>query len=253
MLQVLSLIAMERPTGTDAEAIRDEKVKVLRCIEPLKLDDALLGQYVRDGDKPGYKEDDSLKNRDTNCPTFAALVAYIHNERWDGVPFIMKAGKALNEPKVEIRIQFRNVAGNLFKGAPRNELVLRIQPSEAVYMKFNNKQPGLSYQTLQSDLDLTYQRRYSDLKIPDAYEALILDVLRGDHSNFVRDDELDAAWKIFTPILHEIEQKKIQPKEYKYGSRGPAELDDFMRKYGYDRSGAQEYKWPVQSVSGQSN
>lgn len=244
---------MERPTGTDAEAIRDEKVKVLRCIEPLKLDDALLGQYVRDGDKPGYKEDDSLKNKDTNCPTFAALVAHIHNERWEGVPFIMKAGKALNEPKVEIRIQFRNVAGSLFKGAPRNELVLRIQPSEAVYMKFNNKQPGLSYQTLQSDLDLTYQRRYSDLKIPDAYEALILDVLRGDHSNFVRDDELDAAWKIFTPILHEIEQKKIQPKEYKYGSRGPAELADFMRKYGYDRSGAQEYKWPVQSVSGQSN
>lgn len=253
MLQVLSLIAMERPTGTDAESIRDEKVKVLRCIEPLKLDNALLGQYVRDGDKPGYKEDDSLNNKDTNCPTFAALVAYIHNERWDGVPFIMKAGKALNEPKVEIRIQFRNVAGNLFKGAPRNELVLRIQPSEAVYMKFNNKQPGLSYQTLQSDLDLTYQRRYSDLKIPDAYEALILDVLRGDHSNFVRDDELDAAWKIFTPILHEIEQKHIQPKEYKYGSRGPAELDDFMMKYGYDRSGAQEYKWPVQSVSGQSN
>ncbi|GAB5592213.1 Glucose-6-phosphate 1-dehydrogenase [Umbelopsis nana] len=250
LLQVLSLVAMERPIATDAEAIRDEKVKVLRCIEPLKLENALLGQYVGNEDKPSYKEDDSLKNKDTNCPTFAALVAYIHNERWEGVPFIMKAGKALNEPKVEIRIQFRNVAGHLFKGAPRNELVLRIQPSEAVYMKFNNKHPGLSYQTLQTDLDLTYHRRYSDLKIPDAYEALILDVLRGDHSNFVRDDELDAAWKIFTPILHEIEQKKIQPKEYKYGSRGPAELDDFMTKYGYDRSGAQGYKWPVQSVHG---
>jgi glucose-6-phosphate 1-dehydrogenase len=238
LLQVLSLVAMERPISTDAEAIRDEKVKVLKCIEPLKLEDALLGQYVRNGDKPGYKEDDSLKNKDTNCPTFAALVAHIHNERWEGVPFIMKAGKALNEAKVEIRIQFRNVSGNLFKNTPRNELVLRIQPSEAVYMKVNNKHPGLSYQTLQSDLDLTYHRRYSDLKIPDAYEALILDVLRGDHSNFVRDDELDAAWKIFTPILHEIEGKKILPKEYKYGSRGPDELDDFVRKYGYDRLGA---------------
>ncbi|KAI8584259.1 hypothetical protein K450DRAFT_218922 [Umbelopsis ramanniana AG] len=250
LLQVLSLVAMERPISTDAEAIRDEKVKVLKCIEPLKLEDALLGQYVRNGDKPGYKEDDSLKNKETNCPTFAALVAHIHNERWEGVPFIMKAGKALNEAKVEIRIQFRNVSGNLFKNTPRNELVLRIQPSEAVYMKFNNKHPGLSYQTLQSDLDLTYHRRYSDLKIPDAYEALILDVLRGDHSNFVRDDELDAAWKIFTPILHEIEGKKILPKDYKYGSRGPDELDDFVRKYGYDRFGANEYKWPVQSVSG---
>jgi len=250
LLQVLSLIAMERPVATNAKAIRDEKVKVLGCIEPLKLENALLGQYVGSGGKPGYKEDESLMNKDTNCPTFAALVAFIHNERWEGVPFILKAGKALNEAKVEVRIQFHNVAGNLFKDAPRNELVLRIQPSEAIYMKFNNKHPGLSYQTLQTELDLTYQRRYSDLKIPDAYEALILDVLRGDHSNFVRDDELDVAWKIFTPILHEIERKHIQPKEYKYGSRGPAELDNFMQKYGYDRSGAQEYEWPVKSVSG---
>ncbi|KAJ2964256.1 hypothetical protein NQZ79_g743 [Umbelopsis isabellina] len=252
LLQVLSLIAMERPISTDAEAIRDEKVKVLKCIPPIELEDALLGQYVGDGDKPGYLEDDSLKNKESVTPTFAALTMFIENERWEGVPFILKAGKALDQAKVEIRIQFRNVSGNLFKDTPRNELVLRVQPSEAVYVKMNNKHPGLSFQTIQSELDLTYNRRYSEMSIPDAYEALILDVLRGDHSNFVRDDELDAAWKIFTPLLHKIDNEKIQPKPYKYGTRGPEELDDFIRKYGYDRTGSQSYVWPIQSVADQN-
>ncbi|KAI8881494.1 glucose-6-phosphate dehydrogenase [Backusella circina FSU 941] len=252
LLQVLSLIAMERPISTDAEAIRDEKVKVLRCIAPISLDDALLGQYVGNDDKPGYLDDDTIKNKSSLTPTFAALNLWIQNERWEGVPFILKAGKALNEAKVEVRIQFRNVAGNLYSGAARNELVLRVQPDEAVYIKFNNKQPGLSYQTIQTELDLTYHSRYSDLAIPDAYESLILDVLRNDHSNFVRDDELDAAWKIFTPLLHKIDahDNEIQIVNYKYGSRGPAELDAFVKKYGYDRSN-RNYSWPIQSVAPQ--
>ncbi|RUP45817.1 hypothetical protein BC936DRAFT_147697, partial [Jimgerdemannia flammicorona] len=105
LFQVLPLIAMERPISLDAEAIRDEKVK-----------DALLGQYGKSEDctKPGYLEDDTLKNKQSVTPTFATLVAWINNERWQGVPFILKAGKALNESKVEIRIQFKNVAGQLF-------------------------------------------------------------------------------------------------------------------------------------------
>lgn len=249
LLQVLSLIAMERPISTESEAIRDEKVKVLKCIPPIVAEDALLGQYIGANGKPGYLEDDTLKNKQSRTPTFAALVCWIQNERWEGVPFILKAGKALNDAKVEVRIQFRNVAGSLYKGSPRNELVLRVQPREAVYVKFNNKQPGLSYQTIQTDLDLSYHNRYTDLAIPDAYESLILDVLRADHSNFVRDDELEAAWKIFTPLLHKIDSDSSIPvKPYEYGSRGPAELDDFVRKYGYDRSDA-NYDWPLQSVA----
>ncbi|CAO3616419.1 unnamed protein product [Mucor fragilis] len=250
LLQVLSLIAMERPISTDAEAIRDEKVKVLKCIPPISVNDALLGQYVAANGKPSYLDDETIKNKDSLTPTFAALVLFIQNERWEGVPFVLKAGKALNEAKVEVRIQFRNVAGSLYKNAARNELVMRVQPDEAVYIKFNNKQPGLSYQTIQTELDLTYHSRYSDLAIPDAYESLILDVLRNDHSNFVRDDELDAAWKIFTPLLHKIDahHEDIKLSNYKYGSRGPAELDDFMKKYGYDRSNV-NYSWPVQSVA----
>ncbi|KAG0186111.1 Glucose-6-phosphate 1-dehydrogenase [Apophysomyces sp. BC1034] len=224
---------------------------VLKCIRPIELEDALLGQYVAADGKPGYLEDETLKNKDSLTPTFAALVCKIHNERWEDVPFILKAGKALNEAKVEIRIQFRHVPGNLYKESSRNELVMRIQPKEALYMKFNNKQPGLSYQTIQTDLDLSYHDRYTDLHIPDAYESLILDVLRNDHSNFVRDDELEAAWKIFTPLLHKIDghANDVQVKQYAYGSRGPAELDSFVKKHGYDRAQA-DYSWPLQSVAG---
>ncbi|GAA5814407.1 hypothetical protein MFLAVUS_007903 [Mucor flavus] len=255
LLQVLTLIAMERPISTDSEAIRDEKVKVLKCIQPIAIEDTLLGQYVAANGNPGYLEDETLKNKDSLTPTFAAAVCWINNERWDGVPFILKAGKALNEAKVEVRIQFHHVAGNLFSGSARNELVIRIQPKEAVYMKFNNKQPGLSYQTIQTDLDLTYHERYSDLHIPDAYESLILDVLRNDHSNFVRDDELERAWNIFTPLLHKIEthDAEVDIKQYEYGSRGPKELDAFVKKYGYHRDEKADYTWPLQNVNPSAN
>ncbi|ORX60533.1 glucose-6-P dehydrogenase [Hesseltinella vesiculosa] len=251
LLQVLTLIAMEPPISTDSEAIRDEKVKVLRCIPPISLDDTLLGQYVgtEDGSKPGYLDDDSLSNKNSKTPTFASTVLWVQNERWEGVPFILKAGKALNAAKVEVRIQFRNVAGSIYRGAARNELVLKVQPDEAVYVKFNNKLPGLSYDTIQTDLDLSYRHRYTDLRIPDAYESLILDVLRNDHSNFVRHDELDASWKIFTPLLHQIDQHDpaLEIHPYTYGSRGPQALDAFVARYGYDRS-TSDYEWPVQNL-----
>lgn len=103
---------------------------------------------------------------------------------------------ALNEAKVEVRIQFKDVTQGIFKNISRNELVLRIQPSEAVYLKLNAKTPGLYTRALPTDMDLTYKRRFSDNKIPEAYEALLLDALKGDHSNFVRHDELDHAWKV---------------------------------------------------------
>ncbi|SRR6266404_526235 len=106
---------------------------------------------------------------------------------------------ALNEAKVEVRIQFKDVTQGVFKDISRNELVLRIQPSEAVYLKLNAKTPGLYTRALPTEMDLTYKRRFTDSKIPEAYEALILDALKGDHSNFVRHDELDVAWKVRTP------------------------------------------------------
>ena len=222
LLQVLTLLAMERPISFSAEDIRDEKVRVLRAIPAIEPKNVIIGQYGKslDGSKPSYKEDDTVP-KDSRCPTFCALVAYIKNERWDGVPFIMKAGKALNEQKTEIRVQFKDVTSGIFKDIPRNELVMRIQPNESVYIKMNSKLPGLTMQTVVTELDLTYRRRFSDLKIPEAYESLILDCLKGDHSNFVRDDELDASWRIFTPLLHYLDDnKEIIPMEYPYGKRG---------------------------------
>jgi len=229
---------MERPLSFSAEDIRDEKVRVLKAIQTIEPKDTIVGQYGKslDGSKPGYKEDDTVP-KDSRCATFAAMALFVQNERWEGVPIILKAGKgecgecskspqdllltrstALNEQKTEIRIQFKDVTSGVFTNIPRNELVIRVQPNESIYIKMNSKLPGLSMQTVMTELDLTYRRRFSDLKIPEAYESLILDAFKGDHSNFVRDDELDASWRIFTPILHYLDDnKEIVPMEYPYG------------------------------------
>jgi glucose-6-phosphate 1-dehydrogenase len=106
-------------------------------------------------------------------------------------------------------------------------------------MKMNSKLPGFQTRAVPTELDLTYKKRFTDARIPQAYEALILDALKGDHSNFVRDDELDVAWKIFTPILHWIDGKSGEPpkpESYDYGSRGPQEIDEFTGKFGYKRT-----------------
>ncbi|KDN41665.1 putative ZWF1-glucose-6-phosphate dehydrogenase [Tilletiaria anomala UBC 951] len=259
--QVLSLLAMERPKTFGAEDIRDRKVEVLQHVPAIKEEDVLIGQYTAANGKPGYKDDDTVP-KDSNCPTFAALTLWINSQRWKGVPFVLKAGKALDEAKVEIRVQYKDAPGDLFgsdasssssndKSRPaliRNELVLRIQPNEAVYFKMNAKAPGLAFEPLPADLDLTYKDRFSDARIPEAYEALILDALQGDHSNFVRDDELDVSWKIFTPILHAIDAGKLKNEPYQYGSRGPASLDKFVEKYGFQRDN-QDYEWPKTNVA----
>ena len=215
---------------------------------PIDTQHVIIGQYGKslDGTKPAYK-DDATVPKDSRCATFAAMACFIKNERWDGVPFILKAGKALNEQKTEIRIQFRDVTSGIFKDIARNELVIRVQPNESVYIKMNSKLPGLTMKTVVTELDLTYRRRFSDLIIPEAYESLILDAIKGDHSNFVRDDELDASWKLFTPLLNYLdEHAEIVPTEYPYGecakmvnnsdglgSRGPKMLDEFTASFGY--------------------
>ncbi|ODV65007.1 glucose-6-phosphate dehydrogenase [Hyphopichia burtonii NRRL Y-1933] len=248
ILQVLTLLTMERPTSFDPEAIRDEKVKVLKAFSELSKDDVLLGQYTKseDGSKPGYLDDETVKN-DSKCVTYAAIGVQIHNERWDGVPIVLRAGKALDESKVEIRIQFKPVAKGMFKEIQRNELVIRIQPDEAVYMKINSKIPGISTETSLTDLDLTYSKRYSeDFWIPEAYEALIRDCYLGNHSNFVRDDELDVSWALFTPLLNYIESDDFpKPEGYAYGSKGPKGLRQFLEKHNYAFSQEGSYQWPL--------
>jgi glucose-6-phosphate 1-dehydrogenase len=245
LLQVLSILAMERPVSLSPEDIRDEKVKVLRCIKPVDVSNLMVGQYVKseDGKKPGYLDDETVP-KNSKTPTYAAMALFIDNDRWSGVPFIMKAGKALDENKTEIRVQFRDVPGGLFPSVSRNELVIRVQPNEAVYIKMMNKKPGLDMDTVISELDLSYKTRFQDERIPDAYESLLLDILRGDKSNFVRNDELKAAWKIFTPILHHLESLSAdqQLDTYQYGSRGPAGISKFLNRFGFIRH-KQEYVW----------
>lgn len=248
MLQVLTLLTMERPSKLDEESIRDEKVKVLKAFAPFDLKDILLGQYGKseDGSKPGYLDDDTVKN-DSKCVTYAAIGLKIKNDRWDGVPIVLRAGKALDESKVEVRIQFKPQESNLFKDVAPNELVIRIQPSEAVYLKIVSKIPGVSTETTVTDLDLTYSARYSkDFWIPEAYESLIRDCLKGNHSNFVRDDELDISWQLFTPLLQHIELKNAPGLEkYAYGSKGPQGLKGFLQDHGYVFTDLENYQWPV--------
>lgn len=248
LLQVLTLLTMERPTSFDPEAIRDEKVKVLKAMEDFDVNDILIGQYGKseDGSKPGYLDDDTVKN-DSKCVTYAALGMKISNERWDGVPIVLRAGKALDTSKVEIRIQYKPVAKGMFKEIQNNELVIRIQPNEAVYLKINSKIPGISTETSLTDLDLSYATRYSkDFWIPEAYEALIRDCFLGNHSNFVRDDELQISWKLFTPLLKYIESDKApSPEVYPYGSKGPKNLREFLSKHGYKFHSEGSYQWPL--------
>jgi len=242
LLQVLTLLAMECPHKADGpeagESIRDAKVNVLNTISPITIDDVFLGQYE------GYTDDPTIENKDSNTPTFAVVRCFVNNPRWSGVPFIMKAGKALNERKAEMRIQFKDAPASEFlfdKNCPRNELVMRLQPDEAIYFKTNVKSPGFSSDPIQSELEVNYSTKFfeqsSNSTNPDAYTRLILDVLRGRSAAFVREDELRRSWEIFTPLLHLIEQENLKPVIYKRGTRGPEAADEFFKeKSGYKRN-----------------
>lgn len=224
LLEILALTAMEPCAKFDAGHICNEKIRVLRSIRPLCLDRFAMGQYTRaahDGrDVPGYLEEDKVPS-DSRTPTYAAAVLEVDNDRWRGVPFMMLAGKGLDCKKTEIRIRFRAVQGGMFsdliEGTGPNELVIRVQPDEGIFLRVASKIPGNPLRLKQADLDLQYHRVFDEL-IPDAYESLILDSLRGDKSLFIRKDELAAAWDVFTPALHAWDASTDKPEAYAFGS-----------------------------------
>lgn len=245
LTQILALVAMEAPESLDAEAIRDAKVKVLRATAPASMElGCVLGQYTASAAKqiPGYLEDPTVPVG-SKCPTFAVMRLAIDTDRWRGVPFILKAGKALEDKYVGIRIQFKEESHPYGSAAQRNELVIRTQPSEAMYVKITSKTPGLQQNLLdtrQTELDLTYQSRYN-VHLPEAYESLINAAITGNSTNFVRKDELDAAWRIYTPLLHQIDRGEITPIPYEAGTRGPKEADSLLLQSGFMPS--KEYQW----------
>lgn len=246
LTQILALVAMAKPHNLNAEEIRDEKVELLRCIEPVKVENCVLGQYTAsaDGSMPGYLDDPTVP-AGSKCPTYAVMRLDINNDRWHGVPFILKAGKALEEKFVGIRIQFKDEIRPYGDATTRNELVIRAQPYEAMYIKITTKEPGLMEDlasTHQTELDLTYRHRFN-VRLPDAYESLISNAIQGNSTNFVRKDELDAAWKIFTPLLHQIDSGAVPVYPYVANTRGPIEGDNFILRNGFKLQ--EGYHWVV--------
>ncbi|XP_010674539.1 inactive glucose-6-phosphate 1-dehydrogenase 4, chloroplastic isoform X2 [Beta vulgaris subsp. vulgaris] len=231
VLQMVALLAMETPISLDGEDIRNEKVKVLRSIGKLQPSDVILGQYK------ARSEDKFDVSVTSMTPTFFAAALYINNARWDGVPFLIRAGTGLTEHRMEIRIQFDYVPGNIYRGRmghninlATNELILRDVPDEAILIRVNNKVPGLSLHLDASELNLLYKDKYN-VEVPDSYEHLILDVIDGDNHLFMRSDELAAAWDILIPVLEEID-KNVCPELYDLGGEGPVGAYYLWAKHG---------------------
>ena len=241
LLQILALLAMDRPAKFEAGAVRDAKVNLLKSVLPLPLDDVVVGQYSasESGRQPAYRDEPGLPPQSL-APTYAAAVLKINQPRWAGVPFFIEAGKALDERINEVRIRFRRTPpefwGGLGTALEANELVIRIQPDEAITLKIMNKAPGLGLDLVRTNLNLRYQSAFSAL-IPDAYECLLLDVMEGDRNLFIRADELAAAWDIFTPVLHQLEASQTAPDLYPYGSAGPEAGRRLARRYGFPEGG----------------
>jgi glucose-6-phosphate 1-dehydrogenase len=227
LLQIVALIAMDEPRSLAANHVRNQKVRLLRSITTLTPDDVIIGQYSA-GELNGksveaYRDDPTVAD-DSITPTFAKVTLEIDNERWRGVPFTIRAGKGMSKKISEIRIRFRVSDSNLFCATgvcpPPNELIIRIQPDEGIHLNIVNKVPGIQLDFHTEKLNLSYGDIYKGDVIPDAYESLILDVIKGEKSLFIRKDELEAAWDIFTPVLHHLEDNKIEPKEYPFGTNG---------------------------------
>ncbi|XP_059652239.1 inactive glucose-6-phosphate 1-dehydrogenase 4, chloroplastic isoform X2 [Cornus florida] len=232
ILQTVALLAMEPPISLDGEDIRNEKVKVLRSIRKLELSDAIIGQYKSSSEDKVDAYSNGLN------PTFFAAVLFIDNARWDGVPFLIKTGMGLVKDRVEIRIQFHHVPGNIYRDRighnidlATNELILRDVPNEAILLKVNNKIPGLGLVLDASELNLLYKDKYN-VEVPDSYEQLLLDVIDGDNHLFMRSDEVTAAWNILSPVLDEIDKNNIAPELYELGGRGPVEAFYLWAKHG---------------------
>jgi glucose-6-phosphate 1-dehydrogenase len=242
LLQLVSLVAMEPPATFEADALRDEKVKVLRAIGTQPADpftDIVRGQYGHgwvDGEPvPGYREEDEVDPH-SETETFVAARLSIDDWRWSGVPFFVRTGKRLPKRATEIAIQFREVPHHLFRHnsaePDANLLAIRIQPDEGIMLRFGAKVPGLGLDVRSVTMDFTYGSAFS-VDSPDAYETLILDGLQGDASLFTRADEVEEAWSLVDPFIEAwAEGDAPDFPDYPAGSWGPPEADELLTRGG---------------------
>jgi glucose-6-phosphate 1-dehydrogenase len=243
LLQLLTLVAMEPPATFEADALRDEKVKILRAIGELNTDrigqDVVRGQYgpgwVAAQPVRGYREEPEVDPA-SETETFIAAKIEIDDWRWSGIPFYLRTGKRLPKRATEIAIQFKEVPHRLFKDSASepeaNLLAIRIQPDEGIMLRFGAKVPGLGIDVRSVTMDFTYGSAFS-VDSPDAYETLILDALLGDPSLFTRADEVETAWGIVTPVIEAwAEQPSPDFPNYEAGTWGPREADELLARDG---------------------
>lgn len=242
-MQLLSLIAMEPPVSQDPESIRDEKVKVLKAIQPVQLgnndkSDVIRARYSEGlmGGKrvPGYLSEEGIP-ADSSTETYAALRLSINNWRWKGVPFYLRSGKRMARRVSEIAIQFKRPPGILFAGdrnldISSNVLSIQVQPDEGMTLLANSKIPGLETRTQPIKMHFRYATTFGS-NTPEAYERLILDAIVGDSTLFIRGDETEASWKLVTPILDYWKSAGNHGvAEYAAGSWGPLEAERLLWK-----------------------
>jgi glucose-6-phosphate 1-dehydrogenase len=235
LLQLLTLVAMEPPASFAADAIRNEKAKVLSAVR--RIDPARLARVAVRGQYRGYRDAEGVK-KDSTTPTYAAFRLALDNWRWQGVPFYLRSGKALAERVSEIVIQFRcppHVMFPLPEGTrlKSNYLAIAIQPDEGIHLRFEAKVPDTAAELRSVDMNFCYAEDFGGIVIPEAYERLLLDALKGDAALFARDDEVRLSWQIVDPVIQGFEAGEAPPLEiYDRGSWGPAGADELLARDG---------------------
>lgn len=239
LLQLLCIVAMECPKEYEAEAIRDAKVKVLKHVRPFTTEqvfkNVVRGQYtagtVHGESRPAYRDEEQVA-KDSNTETFVAAKILIDNDRWKGVPFFLRTGKDMPRQSSVIMIQFKDSPHKIFKDDMiPNRLMISIQPELEISLLFEGKEPGLHMKLVPVEMDFMYKGNYMQ-SLPEAYEALLLDVLEGEATQFMRADQIEWAWKVVMPI---IDAWKKSPKKglqfYEAGTWGPKAADALLKPY----------------------
>jgi len=243
LLEMLSLVAMEPPISFQADHVRDEKVKLLRSIRPLKLDESdclfVRGQYgpgsINGKKVVGYRQEPSI-NPKSKTETFVAAKLFVDNWRWKGVPFYLRTGKRLAKKRTEVVIVFKKIPHSMFISAgiedmPANTLVLQIQPEESVSLSFQAKSPGSKICVSTLNMNFSYRGVFG-IDMPEAYQRLLLDCMMADQTLFTRQDGVEAAWRLLTPILQVWENDDSMPYEYAAGSESFAAADSLIQSDG---------------------